>query len=487
MVVHVDPKRDYLSVLSIPRDLLVTVPGHGPQKINTAYVYGGPALVIRTIQRELGIDLDHYLEVDFNAFKAITDKLGGVYVDIDRPYDDGLIQFQPGYQLLDGLNALRYVRTRHDRNYDFGRMERQQRFLSAVREQAMGWDLPLKLPGLVKAVFDNIDTDLSANDVLRLAYWGVKIDGSRIRLAKLSGGSQTIEGRSYVVIPKATIAAAVRALLTAPSRESADTVTTSPGQEPSTPAVLQEVGLQGVSVDVENATGRVGQGALAGVWLLRQGAGLGRVEEAAEPYTQGTVVTHPAARADEARRVAAALGIAKTRQVSSSRVRVILGDDYALIADLIPETATSADPAGAPGIRHAEEWRALATATDFSLVAPTYLPKACTFAFRRDYSIAADDKGMPAVRVGYRYGMRDRYAGLSETTWLDAPVASPGIEVAGPGGVVFTLVGTSTKTDHIWWISNGVLSWVSNTLYFDLQREELLAIALSTLPASAGT
>jgi anionic cell wall polymer biosynthesis LytR-Cps2A-Psr (LCP) family protein len=61
-----------------------------------------------------------------------------VYVDIDRPYDDGKIQFEPGYQLLDGSGALGYARTRHDQNYDFGRMERQQRIVSAVREQAMG-------------------------------------------------------------------------------------------------------------------------------------------------------------------------------------------------------------------------------------------------------------------------------------------------------------------------------------------------------------
>ncbi len=167
-------------------------------------------------------------------------------------------------------------------------------------------------------------------------------------------------------------------------------------------------------------------------------------------------------------------------------MRVILGDDYASSADLIPEPAPSAGPTGAPEIRNAEEWRALAAATDFSLVAPTYLPKACTFAFRRDYSIAVDDKGVPAVRVGYRYGTRDRYVGLSETTWLDAPVASPGTEVAGPAGVVFTLVGTSAKTDHIWWVSAGVLKWVSNTLYFDLRREELLAIAVSTLPVTTG-
>jgi LCP family protein required for cell wall assembly len=78
MLVHVDPKKGFLSVLSIPRDLRVTIPGRGPQRINTAYVYGGPALVIRTIQSALGVDLDHYIEIDFNAFRPSPTPSGRV-------------------------------------------------------------------------------------------------------------------------------------------------------------------------------------------------------------------------------------------------------------------------------------------------------------------------------------------------------------------------------------------------------------------------
>jgi len=133
ILVHIDSKNNYLSMLSIPRDLRVMIPGHGMNKINTAYRFGGPALVIRTIQSVFGVKLDHYMEVDFQAFEQITNSLGGVYVDVDRDYNDGAIVFDPGYQLLDGSNALRYVRTRHDTNFDFGRMERQQRRLQCGR------------------------------------------------------------------------------------------------------------------------------------------------------------------------------------------------------------------------------------------------------------------------------------------------------------------------------------------------------------------
>ena len=175
ILVHVDPEADFLSMLSIPRDLRVNIPDRGYGKINAAYAYGGPALLIRTVQ-SLGVDLDHYAEVDFSAFKEITNTLGGVYVDVDRYYDDGAIVLSPGYQLLDGQNALRFCRTRHDKNIDFGRMARQQRFLSAVREQALGWDLAFRLPSLIADVFDNVDTDLTAEEILSLAYWVVKLE-----------------------------------------------------------------------------------------------------------------------------------------------------------------------------------------------------------------------------------------------------------------------------------------------------------------------
>ncbi len=132
ILVHVDPDQDYLSVLSLPRDLRVDVPGYGLNKINYAFAAGGAALTIQTVEQLTGVDINHYLEVDFNAFCDITDALGGVYVDVDqRYYNDNptyeLINLAPGYQLLNGDDALDYVRFRHDLNLDFGRMEGSRR------------------------------------------------------------------------------------------------------------------------------------------------------------------------------------------------------------------------------------------------------------------------------------------------------------------------------------------------------------------------
>lgn len=234
ILVHADPDQNYLSILSLPRDLRVEVPGRGIQKLNAAYAFGGPELTIQTVKQLTRVDIKDYMEVDFHAFSDITDSLGGVYLDIDRRYynDDPqweLIKLSPGYQLLGGDQALDYVRFRHDLNYDFGRMDRQQRFIAALREQAMGWNLPIKLPGLVSALFDNISTTLGTNDIIKLAAWGVRLSGDRIRQLSIIGDIQTRDGVSYVIPAEGALDEALDRLMTAPAAGESDQTTASSG------------------------------------------------------------------------------------------------------------------------------------------------------------------------------------------------------------------------------------------------------------------
>ena len=477
ILVHIDSEKGFLSMLSIPRDLRVDIPGHGTGKINTAYRFGGPALVIRTIKSVFGVKLDHYMEIDFNAFKELTDTLGGVYVDVDRGYDDGKIVFEPGYQLLGGQDALRFVRTRHDSNYDFGRMERQQRFMNAVREQAMGWNLPLKLPGLIKAVFNNVDTDLSANEFLKLAYWAVKLDGGRMRQAKITAATQTIDGGSFVVATADQIKSAAKDFLTEPAAVVEEDLAEPAG------ATLTAADLAGAFVEVVNATGRMSEGALAATWLMRQGATVLSVTEAGAMVGGNAVVTYPKSKAEAGAAVARVLGIQQVEQGGGSRIVVTLGQAYGVSGDQIPLATTATTSAG--GTLDAAHWSKLAGQAPFRLVAPTFIPGGVSYSFQRSYAIKAGGKEMPAVRMGYRLGGKDLFMGISATTWTDAPIASPGYMVKGPGGVIFRLVGSSAKTDHVWWIQDGVLYWVSNTLTFDLSGEEMLTAALSALPVTA--
>ncbi len=252
MVLHVDPTLDFACLLSVPRDLYVDIPGHGKNRINQAYILGGPQLTIQTVKQVLGLDITKYVEVDFAGFGKLIDSLGGVYVDVDRRYqgtESYPIDLNPGYQLLDGANALAFARYRFDQNSDSGRMTREQRVLAAVREQAIGWDLPVRLPDIVSSVLDATATNLSASEILELGLWLAKVDGERTRQIVIAAPQQTIAGKTVLVADAETLKKAVTDLLTAPPAEapgstgtggsattatSVATTTTTRGSTPST-------------------------------------------------------------------------------------------------------------------------------------------------------------------------------------------------------------------------------------------------------------
>jgi LCP family protein required for cell wall assembly len=223
MLVHVDPELNYLSFLSLPRDLRVEVPGYGTQKLNWAYSKGGAELAVQTVEALTSVDIKEYVEVDFQAFQDITEELGGVYIDVDCRYFNPdpqyeLIDIYPGYQTLAGEDALDYVRYRLDSNMDFGRMHRQQRFITALREQALGWDLAFKAPALIRAFFDNTETTLDTDDITELVFWAVSgLDSSRIKQVALDNCyNETIDGVWYVIAAAGALEEAVQDFVTAP-------------------------------------------------------------------------------------------------------------------------------------------------------------------------------------------------------------------------------------------------------------------------------
>lgn len=498
ILVHIDPDNDYLSLLSLPRDLRVNVPGYGYNKLNYAFAAGGPALTIKTVEQLTGIDLDHYVEVSFQAFRDITDAMGGVYVDVDqRYYNDNpeyeLIKLSPGYQLLNGDDALDYVRYRHDLNLDFGRMERQQTFLTAMREQAMGWDLPVKLPKIIGALFDNLTTDLGANDFIKLAYWGVKLDGARIRRISVVGSAEEVDGVSYVLTGDDTIAKAVDDFFALPgtvasdSGETSSTATSedgSPSTSPTTTAPVGEFDLSGIEVDVLNGNGRKGEAAAAGDWLDALGATIVTVDNAGRSVAS-TYVEYPSGALDEAENVAEVLELEAPPEQSEAveRVTVMLGDDFAL------PTGYSLPP-GPDTVPAAGGWKTYAQIVPFAVQAPYYIPEDYYFVERMPvegatYDIEVGGGSKPAFKMLYRlksYGeWIDQYMGITETSWLDAPAASEGRQVEH-GGTTFNIVGNTGKVERIWWKSDGVLYWVSNTLFHLLSEDELLAVAQSMIP-----
>ena len=145
MLVRLDPHQEATAVMSIPRDLKVLIPGHGIDKINSAYSAGGEDLTLKTLKQLLDIKINHVINVNFSGFRRAVDALDCVYVDVDRRYfhsNAGLppsaqyaeIDVDPGYQRLCGQKALDYVRFRHA-DSDIVRAARQQDFLRAAKDQ----------------------------------------------------------------------------------------------------------------------------------------------------------------------------------------------------------------------------------------------------------------------------------------------------------------------------------------------------------------
>lgn len=201
MIISIDPDTNSASILSIPRDLYVEIPNYGQDRINTAMVYGaregdyldGAALAMQTVAYNLNVPIHHFVLVDFSAFVRVIDLLGGVDVEVpydinDPEYPDMEYGYEPlyipaGLQHFDGVMALKYARTRHA-DSDFNRAYRQQQVLFAARQQAtkMGMtDLLRRGPALYREVEQGIRTDLSLEQMLRLAKTVSDIPAADIR------------------------------------------------------------------------------------------------------------------------------------------------------------------------------------------------------------------------------------------------------------------------------------------------------------------
>jgi LCP family protein required for cell wall assembly len=200
IVLSLDPVNRTAAMLSMPRDIYINRPGMLVDKINAAYAVGGPDLARRVVEDLLGIRLNAYALVDFEAFNKIINAAGGVIVDVKRPLRDesyptvdyGIerLDITAGPQLMDGATALRYARSRHDTN-DYNRAQRQQQVLGALRTKFTEGDLLRSLPGIVDNVGSVVQTNFDPANVLPLARFGTGIEGAAIRSEVLypCGGS----------------------------------------------------------------------------------------------------------------------------------------------------------------------------------------------------------------------------------------------------------------------------------------------------------
>jgi LCP family protein required for cell wall assembly len=178
ILTFIDPARHKISLVSIPRDSLVNIPGHGLDRINDASVLGGYNLTKKAVTELTGINVDRYMVANFEGFVKLVDLLGGVEINVDKKmrYADQFgkytIDLNPGLQLLDGNKALQYVRFRNEPLGDISRVERQRILLHTVYKKAMQPGSLMKIPRFLELGKKYIKTDLSTREMIRIASFG---------------------------------------------------------------------------------------------------------------------------------------------------------------------------------------------------------------------------------------------------------------------------------------------------------------------------
>lgn len=213
MVATLDPKKDHAALMSIPRDTRVKIKGHGWDKINAAYAYGsakggpeaGEKLTQRTVEDFLGVNMDHYVVINIQAFQKIIDAIGGIDIDVEKrmyyedPWDDDgglIIDLQPGMQHMDGKTAVTYVRYR-DEEGDIGRIKRQQKFMKACMDKITSPAIIPKLPNVISEVMSSVKTDLSFRQLLEFIGTLKEAQKNGLKTEMVPGKPLYIDGVSY--------------------------------------------------------------------------------------------------------------------------------------------------------------------------------------------------------------------------------------------------------------------------------------------------
>ena len=217
MLLRTDPSKHRLAYLSIPRDLRVEIPGHGPSKINAAMQLGGPSLALRTIESFTGLPINHVMVINFHDFRKLIDNIGGITIDVpepilSNPFDCPYTvqrcktwkgwRFAKGKQHMNGWRAQIYSRIRENQlnpaDTDITRGERQQQVIRAVETKLASFSTFLKLPFNGSTLVAPLATDLSAWQFIQLGWVLKRAPGSKALHCRLGGSSDT-SGTSDII------------------------------------------------------------------------------------------------------------------------------------------------------------------------------------------------------------------------------------------------------------------------------------------------
>ncbi len=345
IVVSVDPEAKSVSMLSIPRDLWVLIPDYDEHnRVNAAHLLGdtqnypggGPALAKKTIQYLLGIPLHYYVRINFAGFEKIVDMLGGITINVeqaihDEEYPDAsygymTVDIPAGVQKMDGRTALQYARVRHGSS-DFHRARRQLQVIMAIKDKALGLDIPLaNIPKMLRTLGDSVDTDLNLAELDALARLAREIQPDSIRTAlideSMTTGHKTPQGWDVLIADQERVRQLVKEIFPTPI--------TSPRQVGAPVDMLIE---EAAKIEIQNGTAIKGLAERTANYLSKQGYQVVGFSNADRYDYTHTIIIDYSDKPYTVNSLVELLGVAREnvrreKLDTEADIRIILGQDY---------------------------------------------------------------------------------------------------------------------------------------------------------------
>jgi len=481
MLVRLDPETKSISMLSVPRDLQVMIPDRGYAKMNEAYSYGGPALAVQTFRDLTGLEINHFVEVDFAGFWHVVNILGGVYIPIDHRYyvpesaAYKSIDIEPGYQLIHGHDALDFVRYRHDQLGDFTRMQRQQLFLKEMQRQSSRWSADWnKVIGLIKAITTETTSDIDSLKRLQpLVELIFRVNTSKVHAVHLEGDTPMIDGISYVTPTQAQIDQAVAEFK-------------HPTQAP--------VAVKGLKltkkmypVTVYNGSGIPGRAATAADQLAALGYRAEAGADVPEFPGQVTIVYAPKSLSIPAEVIGAMFPPSEVRLVD----RTPGGTDGISVFVTSSFDGFLALPQDAPQVQQtllkdqsydAASWTALDAETPLHLAMPTAWSPGFAYDEFHAYGIKDTEGKRSAAAVVVGTTPMGGYWSIQEMRWMDPPAIQDPDARQVVAGQKYMLFYQADRLHMVAWKTRGALLWVLNTLDNQLTNDLMMGLATSFKP-----
>ena len=520
MLVRLDPQHNIISLLSIPRDLYVNIPGIGMDKINAAFSEGkeGPTLALKTVEQVTGVHPNYLVVINFTGFRNLVNDIGGVYIPVDQNYQHsnvGLptdetysaISIDPGYQMLDGADALAYARYRHT-DSDFYRNARQQVFLKQFEQAASKRFHGISVSDLpaIKNVIDDITHNTEVADSHGGVGWRTLLDYAtfgyshhpRLVSVRLNAQTGMAGAASIVTDSTADIERAVNQF--EHPWKVAQPESALPKQPSKKPPFKPATKPSTVTVRVLNGTARPGIAAKIGTGLGKWGYRTTPANAPSHQYMRTWVYYQPGFQ-KAAHDLATILGhgyagAIPARFHNKADVTVILGaDDSGTVALKPPVKPKPYKPPTdmMATSQYKTYFATAARAAHLPGMYPTEVPIASTFEeFSptepiRAYQIKAAGGSKNSLYAYWNYdNTSGSYWGIEETRLVNAPILAEPSAVRKLGGRRFAFYFNGA---HIHMVSvtdsrHGVVYWVQNSLLDELPNADMIAIARSLRPTS---